>query len=66
MRDGDLEEGERVAGEETKEHTDGGEDEDEEEGERRQGDSGSDEDNCAVDDAEVNVDVDRNGDAGDY
>jgi hypothetical protein len=66
MRDGGLEEGEYGAGEEPEEHLDGGEDEDEEEGEVHQDDSGGGEDTGAVDYAEVEVDVDRDGDTGDY
>ena len=66
MRDGDLEEDERDAGEEPEEHPDDGEDEDEEEGEGHQGDGGGVEDIGAVDDEEVDVDVDRHDDAGDY
>jgi hypothetical protein len=66
IRDGDLEEDERGAGEEPEEHTDDGEDEDKEEGEGRQGYSGGGEGKGAVDDEEVDVDADRNGGAGDY
>ena len=51
--------------EEPEERSDDGEDEDEEEGEGHQGDSGGVEDTGAVDYAEVDVDVDRHGDAGD-
>ena len=64
VRDGDLEEEECNAGEEPEEHPD--DSEDEEEGEGHQGDSGDVEDTGAVDYAEVDVDVDRDGDAGDY
>ena len=66
MRDGDLKEGECDAGEEPEEHPDDGEGEDEEEGEGQQHVSGGVEDIGAVDDEEVDVDVDRHGDAGDY
>ena len=65
-RDGGSEEDECDAGEEPEEHPDNGEDEDEEEGEVHQGDSGGGEDTGAVDYAEVEVDVDRDDDAGDY
>jgi hypothetical protein len=66
MRDGDLKYGESDAGEEPEEHPDDGEDEDEKEGEGHKDDSGGVEDTGAVDYEEVNVDVDRDGDAGDY
>jgi hypothetical protein len=65
-RNGGLEEGKFDAGEEPEEHPDDGEDEDEEEGEGHYGDSGGVEDTGALDYAEVDVDVDRDGDAGDY
>jgi hypothetical protein len=66
MHDGDFEEGECDAGEEPEEHPDYGEDEGEGKGGGRQDDSGGVEDIGAVDDEEVDVDVDRDGDAGDY
>ena len=66
MRDGGSEEDDCDAGEEPEEHPDDGEDEDEEEGEGHQDDSGGVEDTGAVDYEEVYVDVDRDGDAGDY
>jgi len=66
MRDGGLEEDECDAGEEPEEHPDDGEDENDEEGEGHQDDSGGGKDTGAVDYAEVEVDVDRDGDAGDY
>ena len=66
MLESGLEEGEIDAGEEPEEHSDDGEDEDEEKDEVYQDDSGGGEDTGAVDYAEVEVDVDRDGDAGDY
>jgi hypothetical protein len=66
MRDGGLEEGECDAEEEPEERPDDGENEDDEEGEGHQDDSGGSEDTGAVDYAEVEVDFDRDDDAGDY
>jgi hypothetical protein len=66
MREGDLEEGECDAGEDPEEPPDDGEDEDEEDVESHQNDSGGVDDTGAVDYEEVNVDFDRDGDAGDY
>jgi hypothetical protein len=66
LRDGDLEKDECDAGEEPEEHPDDGEDEDKEEFEGQQDDSGGVEDTGTVDYEEVDVDVDQDGDSGDY